>query len=683
MRNVGGARGHSRLDLDADRRFDDRRQHGSDQHRGRHRVDHTEASPRRCARPSRTTPATDALPGGGLAVQTTANAQIIGSRSWPATHGRRRAGQLRCDAADRRRRQRRGRRRLRVHDFTGRSRARGPARERRRRDRRPRARRDEPGRRPRPERRQLPRGRGRSARADAPGRRRVRRRRLRVVPPVVEPTPTPTASPQPTVSPTPTATPTRPRRRSWTRSPGRASRRCRSRARSWSSFRAEKTFKKLDPSVIANGAEVDTRKGTVEITRSDGGKAIFYGGIFKLSQSGGITTLTLTEKLTGCPSGQRKLASSAAAKPKTRKLWGDGKGRFRTKGQYSAATVRGTKWLVQDGCRYTRTTVATGVVSVRDEVLKKTKIAAQGQVVHRETEAIDRPMRWNGILATTIIALLAAASPAAADTFVVNTDRRRHGLLRRELLDPAGDRPFRGDPGRGHDPDPAQATIELSQGAAAGRPARSRSPAPRRGPRRSTPRPARACSTIAGDDRVDLAPDRQRRRRQRQRSARRQHRRSRAPSRSITSGSRTGPAYSGGGIANRNGTMTIQNSLIDHNRADMGGGDGGGIINFGGDGGVRGPARRQRLDDRVQHRPADRRDHPVRRHARATRPPSRASRSRTTRPATAGRRQPQHRHRHRVDPQFAHRVQPGRLGPGAKLRRNGSRPVAAPTSSTT
>ena len=46
-----------------------------------------------------------------------------------------------------------------------------------------------------------------------------------------------------------------------------------------------------------------------------------------------------------------------------------------------------------------------------------------------------------------------------------------------------------------------------------------------------------------------------------------------------------GRAYSGGGIANRNGQMTIVNSLVDRNQAPDGGGDGGGIINFGGDGG--------------------------------------------------------------------------------------------------
>jgi hypothetical protein len=137
-------------------------------------------------------------------------------------------------------------------------------------------------------------------------------------------------------------------------------------------------FVPLDPSVIKNGAEVDTRNGVVEITRSDGGIAKFYDGIFKLSQPGGITTLTLTEKLTGCKASKRN-ASAAAKKPKTRKLWGDGKGKFRTRGQYSAATIRGTRWLVQDTCTSTITRVVQGVVAVNDFARKKTVLVKQGK----------------------------------------------------------------------------------------------------------------------------------------------------------------------------------------------------------------------------------------------------------------------------------------------------------------
>ena len=89
-------------------------------------------------------------------------------------------------------------------------------------------------------------------------------------------------------------------------------------------------------------------------------------------------TLTLTEPLASCPK-QEEGRARAAKKPKTRKLWGDGKGKFRTRGQYSAATVRGTKWLVQDSCAGTLTRVTQGVVSVRDEVKKKTLTLRAGK----------------------------------------------------------------------------------------------------------------------------------------------------------------------------------------------------------------------------------------------------------------------------------------------------------------
>jgi hypothetical protein len=54
------------------------------------------------------------------------------------------------------------------------------------------------------------------------------------------------------------------------------------------------------------------------------------------------------------------------------KLWGSGKGRFRTTGKYSSATVRGTIWLTQDECDGTLTRVRRGVVSVNDFKRHKT-----------------------------------------------------------------------------------------------------------------------------------------------------------------------------------------------------------------------------------------------------------------------------------------------------------------------
>jgi hypothetical protein len=133
---------------------------------------------------------------------------------------------------------------------------------------------------------------------------------------------------------------------------------------------------------IPLGTIVDARNGVVTIVAAagNGQTAKFYAGIFKLSQTKGekpITVLTLVEKLTGCKSG--KQASAAAKKKKKRRLWGNGKGRFRTRGRHSAATVVGTTWLVQDRCTSTLTRVVRGKVRVRDFVKKKNVIVTAGK----------------------------------------------------------------------------------------------------------------------------------------------------------------------------------------------------------------------------------------------------------------------------------------------------------------
>jgi hypothetical protein len=151
------------------------------------------------------------------------------------------------------------------------------------------------------------------------------------------------------------------------------------------------TNKFVDLDVTQNvplGSTIDVKHGKIVLTSvpRNGGKpqsAKFYGGIFKLTQPGGITQLTLNEPLARCPRRHASAATATAAarkkKPKARRLWGDGHGAFRTKGQYSAATVRGTKWFVQDSCAGTLTRVAHGVVSVRDEVRHKTVTLRAGK----------------------------------------------------------------------------------------------------------------------------------------------------------------------------------------------------------------------------------------------------------------------------------------------------------------
>jgi hypothetical protein len=134
---------------------------------------------------------------------------------------------------------------------------------------------------------------------------------------------------------------------------------------------------------IPVGSSIDTRRGRIAITAAQGkgrtASADFFDGLFKLTQTKGskpIATLKLIEKLS-CAKAKR--ATTAKKKKKKRHLWGDGKGRFRTQGSYSSATVRGTKWLTQDTCTSTLVKVVRGRVEVRDFVKRKTVIVRAGK----------------------------------------------------------------------------------------------------------------------------------------------------------------------------------------------------------------------------------------------------------------------------------------------------------------
>ncbi|MDA0182364.1 hypothetical protein OJ997_18800 [Solirubrobacter phytolaccae] len=117
---------------------------------------------------------------------------------------------------------------------------------------------------------------------------------------------------------------------------------------------------------VPMGATIDTKRGAVVLharnTRTGAVETVrLSDGWFKVSQSGRVVNFTLNEPLARCP---RRGGAAQQKKPKSRKLWGDGKGAFRTSGKYSAATVRGTRWLVQDTCAGTTTRVTQGAVTV-------------------------------------------------------------------------------------------------------------------------------------------------------------------------------------------------------------------------------------------------------------------------------------------------------------------------------
>jgi hypothetical protein len=131
-----------------------------------------------------------------------------------------------------------------------------------------------------------------------------------------------------------------------------------------------------DARSIPIGSTVDTSKGTVKLetaSNTSGGTQTgqFFDGQFQLTQTGGarpITDLTIAGRIDKCAGTGKDTVHSAA---KARRLWGNARGRFRTRGRFATATVRGTLWQVRDTCNSTTVTAARGTVLVRDLAKRK------------------------------------------------------------------------------------------------------------------------------------------------------------------------------------------------------------------------------------------------------------------------------------------------------------------------
>jgi DNA-binding beta-propeller fold protein YncE len=146
----------------------------------------------------------------------------------------------------------------------------------------------------------------------------------------------------------------------------------------------EERFARLeDIEELPIGSTIDARRGRVELTtvRSRRGSlqnGVFYAGVFKVRQRARdrfITELVLRGRIGPCPRGSQ----ASIARVSRRRLWGGGRGRFRSRGRYSSAAVRGTRWLVEDRCDGTLTRVREGTVTVRDFVRKKKIVLKRGQ----------------------------------------------------------------------------------------------------------------------------------------------------------------------------------------------------------------------------------------------------------------------------------------------------------------
>lgn len=136
---------------------------------------------------------------------------------------------------------------------------------------------------------------------------------------------------------------------------------------------------------IPYGSKVDVTKGAVTLSPTD--------GTLTASGGGGITAqfILLRAKTAGRPIIELRLtgvdfkacakrtAQSRTAGKIVRRLWAKGNGKFRTRGRYASAAIRGTDWLTADRCNSTFVRTRQGVVAVFDLVLKKTVLVKAGQ----------------------------------------------------------------------------------------------------------------------------------------------------------------------------------------------------------------------------------------------------------------------------------------------------------------
>ena len=140
---------------------------------------------------------------------------------------------------------------------------------------------------------------------------------------------------------------------------------------------------------IPVGSTLETSAGVARIETATVGKpqlGDFGAGIFKLLQQRGQRGLTelnivnnASPKKVCATLGKRAAVAAKLSSKVLGRIHGSAHGQFVTKGQYSAATVRGTIWSVQNQCNGTLTKVTRDVVTVRDFRRRKTITLLTGQ----------------------------------------------------------------------------------------------------------------------------------------------------------------------------------------------------------------------------------------------------------------------------------------------------------------
>lgn len=143
---------------------------------------------------------------------------------------------------------------------------------------------------------------------------------------------------------------------------------------------------------IPVGSFLETRRGTVRLVtvrdaRGRRQSGDFTTGLFQVLQSRRRSAKGLTElrlkgssfRRCGRSVGRSKAWPARVSRRTIRRLRSRARGRFRTRGRYSAATVRGTSWDTLDRCDGTLTRVRRGRVAVRDFRRKRNILVRAGR----------------------------------------------------------------------------------------------------------------------------------------------------------------------------------------------------------------------------------------------------------------------------------------------------------------
>jgi hypothetical protein len=146
-----------------------------------------------------------------------------------------------------------------------------------------------------------------------------------------------------------------------------------------------------EATALPSGAVIDARLGSMQLTAAAGrGKTqtgTFGGAVFQLTQDHqGLTTLALQEgtfptapSYASCKLHKAADAQTASLSSKIlQTLHASAHGRFRTRGRFAAATVRGTQWTTSDRCDGTLVSVQLHTVAVTDFVRHITVLVHQG-----------------------------------------------------------------------------------------------------------------------------------------------------------------------------------------------------------------------------------------------------------------------------------------------------------------